>query len=79
MATHSSILAWEIPWTEKPGRLQSMELQRVGHDLVTKQHQQHILSSFCKRNTFKYREAHIHTHILEEYLDKIWAVFISGQ
>ena len=32
MATHSSILAWKIPWTEKPGRLQSMGLQRVGHD-----------------------------------------------
>ena len=32
MATHSSILAWEIPWTEEPGRLQPMELQRVGHD-----------------------------------------------
>ena len=30
MATHSSILAWKIPWTEKPGRLQSMGLQRVG-------------------------------------------------
>ena len=32
MATHSRILAWEIPWTEKPGGLQSMGLQRVGHD-----------------------------------------------
>ena len=32
MATHSSILAWKIPWTEDPGRLQSMGLQRVGHD-----------------------------------------------
>ena len=32
MATHSSILAWEIPWTEEPGGLQSMRLQRVGHD-----------------------------------------------
>ena len=31
-ATHSSILAWEIPWTEEPGELQSMGLQRVGHD-----------------------------------------------
>ena len=31
-ATHSSIFAWEIPWTEKPGRLQSMGPQRVGHD-----------------------------------------------
>ena len=32
MATHSSILAWEIPWTEEPGGLQSMGLQRVRHD-----------------------------------------------
>ena len=32
MATHSRILAWEIPWTEEPGRLQSMGSQRVGHD-----------------------------------------------
>ena len=36
MATHSSILAWEIPWTEEPGGLQSMGLQRAGHDLATK-------------------------------------------
>ena len=32
MATHSSSLAWKIPWTEEPGRLQSMGSQRVGHD-----------------------------------------------
>ena len=32
MATHSSILAWRIPWTEEPGRLQSTGSQRVGHD-----------------------------------------------
>jgi len=32
MATHSSILVWRIPWTEKPGRLQSMGFQRVRHD-----------------------------------------------
>ena len=32
MATHSSILAWEIPWTEEPGGLQSMGSQRVGHN-----------------------------------------------
>ena len=32
MATHSSILAWRNPWTEEPGGLQSMGLQRVGHD-----------------------------------------------
>ena len=35
MATHSSILAWEIPWTEELGRLQSMGSQRVRHELVT--------------------------------------------
>ena len=40
MATHSSILAWEIPWTEEPGRLQSTGLERVGYNLVTKQEQQ---------------------------------------
>ena len=32
MAIHSSSIAWKIPWTEEPGRLQSMGLQRVGHD-----------------------------------------------
>ena len=32
MATHSSVLAWEIPWTEEPGGLQSMESERVGHN-----------------------------------------------
>ena len=32
MATHCSILAWRIPWTEEPGGLQSIESQRVGHD-----------------------------------------------
>ena len=35
MATHSSILAWEIPWIEEPGGLQCMGHQRVKHDLVT--------------------------------------------
>ena len=46
IATHSSILAWGIPWTEKPGRFQSMGLQRVGHDLATKHvcvHSQHFI------------------------------------
>ena len=37
MATHYSILVWEIPWMEEPGGSQSMGLQRVGHNLVTKQ------------------------------------------
>ena len=37
MATHSSVLAWKIPWVEDRGRLQSMGSQRVGHDRVTSQ------------------------------------------
>ena len=41
MATYSNILAWGIPWTEEPGRLQPMGLQRVGHDSAT---------SFTRRN-----------------------------
>ena len=40
MATHSNILTWEIPLREEPGRLQSMGLQRVGHNLAIKQQQQ---------------------------------------
>ena len=42
MATQPSILAWEIPWTEEPGRLWSMGLPRVRHDLATKQPQQRL-------------------------------------
>ena len=37
MATHSSTLAWRIPWTGEPGRLQPMGSQREGHDLATTQ------------------------------------------
>ena len=37
MATHSSILVWEIPWIEEPSKLQSMETKRVRHNLETKQ------------------------------------------
>ena len=40
MTIHSSILAWAISWTEEPGRLQSIALQRVRYDLATKQEQQ---------------------------------------
>ena len=42
MVTHSSILAWEILWTEEPGSLQSMGLQRVGHDLAHTQEEERI-------------------------------------
>ena len=51
MATHSSILDWEIPWTEEPGRLQSTGSQRVRHNLVTKQQEEmqkrkHLINPF---------------------------------
>ena len=37
MATHSSTLAWKVPWAEQPGQLQSVGSQRIRHDLATKQ------------------------------------------
>ena len=43
MAIHSNTIAWEIPWTEEPGRLQSMGSKRVRHNLVTQQQQQYIV------------------------------------
>ena len=46
MATHTSIIAREIPWTEEPGRLQSMGSQRVGHNLVTKEQQLYQILDF---------------------------------
>ena len=45
MATHSSTLTWKSPWTEEPGRLQPMGLQRVGHDWVTSLHSHFIYSA----------------------------------
>ena len=47
MTTHSRILAWRIPWTEEPGGLQSMGLQRIGHELATKQ--QELLRGYKMR------------------------------
>ena len=49
MATHSSTLAWKIPWTEEPGGLQSMGLQRVRHNWATHTHHTHT-------------HTHTHTH-----------------
>ena len=48
MAIHSSTIAWRIPWTEEPGRLQSMGSQRVGHDGATSVSQSVVL---CNRGT----------------------------
>ena len=51
MATHSSILAWRIPWTKEPGGLQSMRLQRVRHDWATNTHTHNMEAS--KKADFK--------------------------
>ena len=74
MATHSSILAWKIPWTEEPGRLQSMGLQRVGHDWGTSLslyfHLLHVRS--CSRwfGLFKFTRAVILQARLQQYMNR---------
>ena len=69
-ATHSSILAWGILWTDEPGGLQSMGCKRVRHDLVTEQ-QQHIniyngilLSHFKKDETMPFAETWMDINII---------------
>ena len=49
MATDFSILVWRVPWTEEPGGLQSKELQRIGHDWVTKYIHMH---SYCIKKSY---------------------------
>ena len=51
IATHSSILAWKIPWTEEPGKLQSMGLQRVALNCATSK--SHFLVNNGRANTFQ--------------------------
>ena len=63
MATHSSILAWRIPWTEEPCRLQSMGSQRVRHDWATSLH---FTSSFCQ---VRPRNAFLPNHFLVRHSD----------
>ena len=52
MALHSSILAWEIPWTGEPGRLQSMGSQGVGHDLAIKRQLRVRVQLYYSKGTF---------------------------
>ena len=58
MATHSSILAWKIPWTEETGKLQSIVSQRIGHDWVT--------------NIYSHGHTHTHTHIWSKPLLQVY-------
>ena len=76
--THSSILAWKIPWMEEPGRLQSMGSQRVGHDWVTslshgtsgKEH-----ACQCRRH----KRCGFHLLSQEDPLEECMAVFLPGE
>ena len=66
MATHSSILAWEIPWTKEPDEPQSMGLQRVRHDLATKQQQQSTCCYFCPLDRLLAR-IHVGQYIFQSF------------
>ena len=59
MATHSSILPWEIPWTEEPGRLQSMGSQKSQTQLSDQTSHQHI----TEKNLKKKKNTHTHTYL----------------
>ena len=61
MATHSSTLAWRIPWTEEPGGLQSMGSQRVGHDWVTSLLSSLTLGAYCNQpRSSKSKQTSVH-------------------
>ena len=65
MATHSSILAWRIPWTEEPGGLQSTGSQRVGHDWVTSvTHSVYICQLQSPNSSHSPYPRHAHTSVL---------------
>ena len=75
LATHSSILAWKIPWTKEPGRLQSIESQRVRHDWVTKYNITHQKRKGIRKDWPKAKDSIIHdiTSILDsKFLTKAW-------
>ena len=60
MPIHSSISAWRIPWTEEPGRLQSMGLESVGHDWVTNTFTFHSLCAGHSAKSFIYIKSFNH-------------------
>ena len=62
MATHSSVLAWRIPWTKEAGGLQSMGSQRVRHDWTTNTHTHTHTPSVCLKNPKESHPPNTHTH-----------------
>ena len=83
MATHSRILAWEIPWTGEPGGLQSMESQRVGRDLVTNNNNNytklniyHMASKIFKPSTIEKRSSSLERDCLIHHFHVFHSNFI---
>ena len=77
MATHSNIPAWEIPWTEDPGGLQSMGCKRVGRDLATKTIP--VLESFKYRfeRAFSVKKVVIKlSHVFKKFNTIFWTLFM---
>ena len=82
IATHSSILGWKIPWMEKPGGLQFMRSQRVGHNWATNTHFQLWWSKFiyrtksptfnsCTENTAKFKQCKVWVSFLKQLSEDI--------
>ena len=71
MTTHSDILAWRIPWTEEPGGLQSMWLQRVEYDQVTNAFTLLYLSIQEKRKTIQWKEISFFSEVFILYFGEI--------
>ena len=72
LATHPSILAWEIPWAEEPGGLQSMGSQRVGYNLTTGQHLWNNKSVFAKIHGPKICRIIKEWYFLNDHLSKMF-------
>ena len=71
MATHSSTLAWRIPWTEEPGELQSMGSQRVGHDWATSLTQT-VDYRFVIYSFYYFEACSLYTHFIEIFFYHNW-------
>ena len=78
MTTHSSILAWRIPWTEEFGELQSMGLQRVGHNQATNTEQQQICRNNISTHKNHFTPSYYQSQIFIGMIEKAEMIKLSG-